>query len=297
MTLRNVYRPRLIFGIGGAVVLGLSVLVVACGGSSKGSSGTPTAAAAAQQAAATPTPVAVTRITPSSATAKTGLTLGTKQLTEYADTTCDFSPAVSRDGSHVTFVRGMRKDASESCPKAGTVEVISADGSGLTDLGTGVQPFFSSDGTNVGFFNAPDASGCLPGVTIVSVTAAPVAKIAGSYSNEEANDPLSPDGKSLVLKACTGGATVLVAAAGTPGPALTFPAELQLGAAPTVSPFGWTPTGKAVVINAAAKFLLVDPGSGAVSAAPGGSVAFIEARAPWEFQLDLWNPSLPLQFQ
>ena len=297
MTLRKVPRARFILGIA-AAMLSVSVLVAACGGgSSKTTSNTPTVAAAARGAGATATPAAVTRIAPSSSSDKTGLTLGTKQLTQYADTTCDFSPAVSRDGSHVTFVRATRKDASQSCPKAGTVEVLSADGSGLTDLGAGVQPFFSADGANVGFFNTPDASGCLPGVTIVSVAAAPVAKIAGSFAAAEANDPLSPDGKSLVLKACTGGATVVVGMDGAPGPALTFPAELQLGPTPTVSPFGWTPTGKAVVINAAAKFLLVDPASGTVSAAPGGSVAFIQARTPWEFQLDLWNPSLPLQFQ
>jgi len=299
MTFPGRSRLNLLRALAG-VLLSFSVLLVACGGSSNTGSTTAAPAGSTAKAAgagATPTPSAVTRVAPSSSTTKTGLTLGTTQLTKYSDTVCDFAPAIARDGSHVAFVRATRSSASDSCPTTGTVEVVAADGSGLKDLGAGTAPFFSSDGGNIGFFQTPIASGCFPGVQIVTAAAAAVATIPGSFSATEANDPLSPDGKTLLLKACTGGATTLIGVDGKPGPAFSFPDSLQLGTNPVVSPFGWTPNGKGVVVNASAKFLLLDPGSGAVSQAPAGSITLIEARTPWEFQLDLWNPSLPLQFQ
>lgn len=300
MTVRNSRRGPVMCGV--AVLVAVCLGLASCGGSSKGGSSPTSGSSApagttARAVAPTPTPSTVTRVSPSSSTGNTGLTLGKTQVTQYSATVCDFSPAVSRDGSHVTFVRGTRASASAACPTAGTIEVVAADGSGLKDLGTGTQPFFSADGSTVGFFNAPDTSGCLAGVQLVTTAGEAVATIKGSFSATEANDPLSPDGKDLLLNPCSGTGATIVEANGTPGPAMTFPATLGLGANPVVTAFGWTTANKGVVMTAAAKFLLVDPATGAASAAPSGTIALIQTRTPWEFQLDLWNPSLPLGFQ
>ena len=290
---------RTLIGLAGTLAAALSVfLLTACGGSAAGTAATapPTSASGARAGAtATATAVPFTRLSPASAGA--GLTLGKTQVTAPVTGQCDVTAVVSRDASHVAFVRSKAAAGATACPLSGAVMIASADGSGLHELApSGMFPFFAPDGTKVGFYSAPDASGCAAQLQLVTLTGTAVATIPGPFAQTEPNSPMSPDGGHLLLDSCSGKAEVLTVA-GKPGPALSVPSSLGLSASPTFVPFGWTPDGKAVLLHGGSAFFLEDPSSGAVTAAPQSTVVLIQTRVPWELQTAKWNPSLPLQYQ
>ncbi len=297
MAQQNGGRRRLI-GLAGSLAAALSVfLFAACGGSGSTATTTPPTSASGSRAGATPTATAVpfTRLSPTSAGA--GLTLGKTQVTAPVSGQCDVTAVVSRDASHVAFVRSKTAAGATNCPLNGAVMIVSADGSGLHELAaSGMFPFFAPDGTKVGFYSAPDASGCAAQLQLVTLTGTAVATIPGPFAQTEPNSPMSPDGGHLLLDSCSGKAEVLTVA-GKPGPAVSVPSTLGLSASPTFVPFGWTPDGKAVLLHGGSAFFLEDPSSGAVTAAPQSTVVLIQTRVPWELQTAKWNPSLPLQYQ
>ncbi len=291
-------RRRLI-GLAGTLGAVLSVfLLTACGGSTAGTAtAAPTTSASGSHAGATATATAVpfTRLSPAAAGA--GLTLGKTQVTAPVTGQCDVTAVVSRDASHVAFVRSKAAAGATACPLSGAVMIVSADGTGLHELApSGMFPFFAPDGTKVGFYSAPDASGCAAQLQLVTLTGTAVATVPGPFAQTEPNSPMSPDGGHLLLDSCSGKAEVLTVA-GKPGPALSIPSSLGLSASPTFVPFGWTPDGKAVLLHGGSAFFLEDPSSGAVTAAPQSTVVLIQTRVPWELQTAKWNPSLPLQYQ
>ena len=216
---------------------------------------------------ASPTPPPQRRVFATGA----GIMFGSERLT---DEPCDESPAVTRDGKTVVFVRGDPDPAHSDLCESGPIMTIGTDGSGLRQVAPmGSGPSWHPDGSSIVFWIANSEAYCDLSLVFLNVNTGEQRVLPGFWVAE--GEGWSGDGAYLLVERCQNGyaaGTVVI----TPDGQIvrTFAFE---GMHPWIS--GWTPEGDIVLIDKG------DPGSGCLLASPVGGEIRI-APQPDPVQLD-----------
>jgi hypothetical protein len=137
----------------------------------------------------------------------------------------------------------------------------------------------------VGFFAIPDRANCFSEIRFVGLEGDPRQSIRGNFAQGQANSPISPDGRHILLRPCDlPFRPVLFTVEGQRERDFTVPPSLSLGELATFIPLGWTPDGKAVFAynNDQQRRFVVDIVSNEIVPTVPGLTVLVQTQFPWE---------------